>query len=249
MSDAEIAKPFSYESLPDHLRAPFARAVPVAAALHKAGHSHYIFMRMADHQAALRQFSMALIQDDEPYARKLAAYGLGYLEDAAAVDFDRVYDAEIKRERTGDSMQVFNAQSTVEDLVFSAVRLVKDNRNPETGVIFLQRIVVEAITGVHYWNSSQYAMASLMNTDAGRFESLFRGWSAWVDGTPPGHASNPDFSTERGWRDAIRGGKTGQIIDLLTQQETEAVDVTLAPEERAAVDALLSALTHARQQP
>lgn len=240
--DEVIVARFSYDAVPEHLRAPFARVVPVAALLHKAGYSHYVFSRLVDYPAELRVFAQALTVDEDPYARKLAAYSLGYRMDAVLDDFLLVYEAELERERTGDFMEQFNAQSTVEDLVFSAVRLVRDGRRPEAGLSFLERVVSDTVSEEHYWNSSNYAMASLLHTDAEQYGPLFEAWSEFVDGSQDDAPIEHSFMIERGWRDAMREGITGQIYEMFDREESMAADAVLQPADQLAVEDLLNAL-------
>lgn len=239
---AVIDQRFSYHSVPDHLRVPFARVIPVAAALHQAGYSHYLFSRLTGYPAELAIFADALIGDEDPYARKLAAYSLGYRTDAELGDFLAIYDRELERERTGDFMQEFHAQSTIEDLVFAAVRLIRDGRQPDTGHAFLTRIVTDMVSDAHYWNSSQYAVASLLHADTGRYGPLFENWSNHIDGQQGDAPLEHSFPIERGWRDAIREGNTGQIYEMFDREETMAEAPDLEPSGEQAIENLLNAL-------
>ena len=79
-----------FEDLPDGLRDAIAEAVPLLAALHKDGISHLAFSELAKHQPGLRLLGEALMTSVDPYAHKLAAYSLGYLDDVRTDDFDRI---------------------------------------------------------------------------------------------------------------------------------------------------------------
>lgn len=231
--------------LPEPLRKPFARALPVLTMLHKNGVAHGAFSELARHPTALRRFSEALITLENEYARKLAGYSLGYLDGVGPEEFDGMLKLEVARAKLGGSAEEQNAQSTVEDLVFSAVRLIKDGRGPEVGLAFLERIVTDLVEERRYWNSSSYAMASLMNADAERYRVLFGKWSRRIDGPPPEHESKPNFETEREWRDFIKDGTTNQILEMLTWEEEEAAKMKLRPDGRQILDDLLQALEKA----
>ncbi len=228
--------------LPEPLEKPFARALPVLTMLHKNGVAHGAFAELARHQTALRRFGEALITLEDEYARKLAGYSLGYLEGVGLEEFDGMLKLEISRAKLGGTIEELNAQSTVEDLVFSAVRLIKDGRGAEVGLAFLERIVTDVVEERRYWNTSSYAMASLINTDGARYEILFQKWSRRIDGPPPEHESKPNFETEREWRDFIKDGTTDQIFQMLTWEEEEAARMKLRPDGRRVLDDLLQAL-------
>lgn len=228
--------------LPEPLQKPFARALPVLTMLHKNGVAHGAFIELAQHPTALRRFSEALITSENEYARKLAGYSLGYLDGVGLEEFDGMLKLEISRAKLNGPVEELNAQSTVEDLVFSAVRLVKDGRNPEVGLAFLERIVTDVVEERRYWNSSSYAMASLMNADDERYRPLFKKWSRQIDGPPPEHVSRPDFETEREWRDFIKEGTTDQIFEMLVWEEQEAAKMKLRSDGRQVLDDLLQAL-------
>jgi len=228
--------------LPEALQNPFARALPVLTMLHKNGVAHAAFSELAQHPIALRRFSEALITSENEIARKLAGYSLGYLDGVGPEEFDGMLKLEISRAKLGGPTEEQNAQSTVEDLVFSAVRLIKDGRGPEAGLAFLERIVTDVVEERRYWNSSSYAMASLMNADNERYQDLFQKWSRRIEGPPPEHESNPNFETEREWRDFIKDGTTNQIFEMLTWEEEEAAKMKLRPDGRQVLDDLIQAL-------
>ncbi len=228
--------------LPEPLRQPFARALPVLTMLHKNGVAHGAFAELARHPTALRRFGEALITSEDEYARKLAGYSLGYLEGVGLEEFDGMMKLEIARAKLGGATEELNAQSTVEDLVLSAVRLVKDGRGPEVGLGFLERIVTDLIEERRYWNTTSYAMASLINADAERYGDLLQKWSRRIDAPPPDHESKPNFETEREWRDFIKQGTTDQIFEMLAWEEEEAAKTKLRPDGRRVLDDLLQAL-------
>jgi hypothetical protein len=231
--------------LPEPLQEPFARALPVLTMLHRNGVAHGAFAELARHQTALRRFSEALITVETDYARKLAGYSLGYLDDVGPEEFEGMLNLEVSRAKLNGFSEELNAQSTVEDLVFSAVRLIKDGRRPEVGLGFLERIVTDLVEERRYWNTSNYAMASLMNADPERYGDLFQKWSRRIDGPPPEHDSKPSFEPEREWRDFIKEGTTDQIFEMLTWEEEEAARMKLRADGRQVLDDLLQALEKA----
>ena len=228
--------------LPEPLQKPFARALPVLTMLHKNGVAHAAFSELARHPIALRRFSEALITSENENARKLAGYSLGYLEGVGQEEFDGMLKLEISRAKLGGPAEEQNAQSTVEDLVFSAVRLIKDGRNPEAGLAFLERIVSDVVEERRYWNSSSYAMASLMNADLERYRDLFQKWTRRIEASSADQEDQPSFETECEWRDFIKEGTTNQIFEMLTWEEEEAAKMKLRPDGRQVLDDLLRAL-------
>lgn len=212
------------------------------ARLHKEGISHLAFQQLAAYPRKLRWISTILLSSKDPYARKLAAYAIGYLPDASLEDFERVLKNERKLAGAGGFIEGLNEQSTVEDLVFSAVRLIKENRQTAVGYRFLERIVIDVTEGCHYWNTSNYAIATLMHYDEARFRPLFQDWSDRVNKELSKSEPEHSFETEREWRDAIAAGTRDQIVKLLMRGDESAMKPRADPDDIKRIDALLAAL-------
>ncbi len=208
-----------FQGLPGDLGDALSEAFPLLVDLHHDGESGQAFFILAEHQTALRQISKSLSGSPEPYARKLGAYALGFLEDVNSNDFDYVLQSELARERQDEAVESFNAQSTVEDLLFSAVRVISQGRNREAGVVFLERIVTDVVEDRHYWNTSHEAISALMSVDRERFLPLFRKWAQRVETQPPEHPSNPSFRYERKRAQSIRDGDMRSLFDFIDGQE------------------------------
>lgn len=229
----DVDRRFIFSDIPEQLQLP----VGLLSQLHKSGLAHFGFARIQGYQTELRNLGSVLIQSSGDYARKLAACSVGYLDDAAPEDFEGIVQTELERAETGEFIESLFAQSTVEDLVFSAVRLIKDDRQSDVGRQFLVRIVEDVAEDRQYWNMSNYAIASLMHVDKDTYGPLYQKWAdKWVEECPPGD--------ERQWIGGIAAGQTGQIFDMLSDEEERAAELQLDADALRALDGLVTVTRH-----
>lgn len=229
----DVDRRLIFSDIPEYPQMP----VGLLSKLHKSGFAHFGFARIRGYQPELRDLGTVLIRSTGDYARKLAAYAVGYLEDAKLDDFETVVQTELERAESGQFIESLFAQSTVEDLVFSVVRLIKDERQSDVGRQFLVRIVEDVAEDRQYWNMSNYAIASLMHVDKGTYGPLFQKWAdKWTEVDPPGD--------ERRWSGGITDGLTGQIFDMLSREEERAAELQLNAEELRTLDGLVTVTRH-----
>jgi hypothetical protein len=142
------------------------------------------------------------------------------------------------------SSERLECQSVVEDIVFSAARWCRYNRNKENAINVLRNFVQDLING-QFWKTSSYAMVYLCIFAPANSKDLRLKFSEYSKGTPPTHPSKPDLNQERNFSQKLLNDDK-KTLEAFVRSISNPGDVTEKPalnlEQKRIVSQLLSAL-------
>ena len=103
--------------------------------------------------------------------------------------------------------------------------------------------VVERTIGGEYWNSSSYAMTTLIRHDAAKYDDLLKKFSRYAEGPAPDHPSRPTLEQERQFSENLiqRNPNTLRAIENLLNAQDEALSAELDAESMQSISELLAA--------
>jgi len=215
---------------------------PWVASLMKEGIEGAILAPLANEPAAAMTIVGRVRSSDDCYARKIAARLAGYLGPGAPPEIlDELLEAERARHlapRT--SMETFDTQSVVEDVVFAANRWCRHPQRKPAGLAVLRKVVERTLSG-EYWNTSSYAMTGLVRHAPDEATDLLARFCSFAEGAPPDHPSRPSLSQEKSFAQALKAGKCDAIEKSLDAADVTAAAVTWDEEAEAALAQFMSA--------
>ena len=205
-----------------------------------------IFNQIGRYSRAATSFCRFSAQSPNYLERKVAASLAGYISNPDADLLTDLLNLETERDHSipQDDSQRLDCQSVVEDIVFSAARWYKCNRNKDQALDVLRRVAQDSIDG-QYWNTSSYAMIYLCLYAPEESEGLLKRFDRYSKGAPPKHPSRPHFRQEQDCAQKLLNGDK-KILDaysrFISNPQNENGRPELSLEERQIVNRLLSAL-------
>ena len=180
---------------------------------------------------------------DDYNHRKVGASLVGFLRGGHDLLRD-LYLQEKKRDAdTDDLMARLYSQSVVEDIVFAAARLARDEDARPASLDFLDTFVREVLAGC-YWNTATYAMTTLMYHDTQEYSALLTDYLSYLDTAKVDHPSNPDLSREKAAALSLSTGDKNALNMIeghLAQKDAACTAANLQDQDQATIDALIAA--------
>jgi hypothetical protein len=134
-----------------------------------------------------------------------------------------------------------HTQSVVDDIVFSAAFWARNPNTREAGFDLLRSVVEKTIDG-EYWNTSSYAMTTLLHHQAVGSSELLKRFHDFAMKAKVDHPSNPSLTQEKEFAQSLvaKNAKTLGVIESLLDQKVEAAaGKGLDENSRAAIDELV----------
>lgn len=212
----------------------------------KDGIEAQIFSQIGMHSKVAESFCRFSAQSPKYLERKVAASLAGYISYPDADLLSDMLKLETGRDRSlhKDDLKRLDCQSVVEDIVFSAARWHKYNRNKDQALDVLRTVVQDSMDG-QYWNTSSYAMAYLCLFIPKESKGLLKRFDRYSNGTPPKHPSKPNFTQERNYSQKLLNGDKN-TLDSFSKFILNPKNVNEHPElsleQKQIVNQLLSAL-------
>jgi hypothetical protein len=175
--------------------------------------------------------------------RKIAACLAGWIKQPPPDLVQDLFQQEAERDRqlpTKD-LRRLDTQSVVEDIVFSAAFWARNPNTRQAGFDLL-RSVVERTIGGEYWNTSSYAITTLLHHQAPGASELLTRFHDFAMNAKVDHPSNPSLTQEREFAQNLmaKNPKTLGVIESLLDQKMEAAaGEGLDENSRAAIDELV----------
>jgi hypothetical protein len=214
-----------------------------AYTLQKDGSEALVLSPLGKFPASAAMLSEKAFESDNFRHRKIAASLLGWIEAPLPDVISEFLDREAKRDSSlpPEGPARLECQSVVEDLVFSAARWARSDETLPTALAFLTDVVKRTIGG-EYWNSSSYAMTTLMHHDPTEYDDLLVRFSRYTQGPAPIHPSRPTLEQERQFAENLiqRNPNTLRAIDTLLNEKDDALAADLDAESKQSISELLS---------
>ncbi len=214
-----------------------------AYSLQKHGYQALILSPLGKFSRAASVLSELAIDSDDYVHRKTAAAMLGWIEEPRPQSLSEFFVKETARDRSlaPQSPERLSGQSVVEDLVFSAARWARSDDLRPQALEFLTTIVETTIDG-DYWNTSSYAMTTLVLRHPDGVDDLLEKFSEFANGPEPDHPSRPTLQQERQFAEQLllRNPDTLQAIENVLNAQDEALDLKLDPESERSIAELLA---------
>ena len=215
-----------------------------AYSLQKDGYEALILSPLGKFSRAASVLSELAIESDDYMHRKTAAALLGWIEEPRPQSLSGFFAKEAARDRSlaPDSPERLDCQSVVEDLVFSATRWARSDELRRQALEFLTEVVEATVDG-EYWNTSSYAMATLVLRNPDGVDELLRKFSEFANGPEPDHPGRPTLQQERQFAEQLlqRNANTLQAIENVLNTKDEALSAELDPESERSITELLAA--------
>ena len=215
-----------------------------AYSLQKDGYEGLVLSPLGKFPVSAAMLSEKAFESADFMHRKIAASMLGWIEAPPPGVISEYMEREAERDRglpPEDSVRL-ECQSVVEDLVFSAARWARSDVTLPTALAFLADVVKRTIGG-EYWNSSSYAMTTLVQRDPAKYDELLKRFSQFADGPAPIHPSNPTLEQERQFAENLiqRNPNTLQAIDNVLSARDDAISAELDVDSKQSISELLAA--------
>ena len=166
--------------------------------LTKDGYEGVVLQPLGQFPAAATTVVRAAAQSDNYMHRKTAASLAGWICKPETSLLDDLFCAEVTRDTNPktDDLRRLDTQSVVEDIIFAATRWAREQSLQQSAFALLTSIVQRTIDG-EYWNTSSYAMTTLVRHSADGAADLLARFQSFANGTPPQHPSRPSLTQER----------------------------------------------------
>lgn len=137
------------------------------------------------------------------------------------------------------SFSRMDTQSVVEELVFSAVRWARNEKLRPAALKFLADFVERTVNG-EYWNTSSYAMTTLVRHSAPGASDLLARFQAYAQGSAPTHPSRPSLTQEKSFAENLlkKNPATLGAIEAVLDQRDQALSAGLDENSRSLIDQL-----------
>jgi hypothetical protein len=193
---------------------------------------------------ASMELSRHLFKSSNYLERKVGAQLVGYIVEPDKTLLNELFDVERARNASfaRGSHERLCCQSVVEDIVFSAIRLCRNDELKGAAFAFLARLTEMTITS-EYWNTASYAITTLRFYNVADSEKLLKRFKTFC--TPPlmglfatqSYPNQPDFKNleqERSFADGLlkRSPETLRSLESLLDDKDSAVSQANMSEER-----------------
>jgi len=176
--------------------------------------------------------------------RKIAASLAGWIKQPPLNLLRDLFQQEAERDRLLPKKDFgrLETQSVVENIVFSAAFWARSASTREAGLDLL-RTVVEKTIGGEYWNTSSYAITTLLRHQAPGSKELLKRFHDFATGAKVDHPSNPSLTQETEFAENLvaKNPITIGLIESLLDEKEKAAGKSLDENSRAAIDELVQA--------
>ena len=176
--------------------------------------------------------------------RKIGAMLAGWTRDAEPSLLDELFRGEADRDAglSPTDPRRLESQSVVEDIVFAATRWARDPKLSGVALALLARIVERTIGG-EYWNTSSYAMTTLMRHSASGADELLARFQSFALGAAPSHAGRPSLVQERTFAQQLVAGnpKTLALFENMLDDQERTLETKLDENSQSAINDLCDA--------
>jgi hypothetical protein len=212
----------------------------------KEGIEAPIFNKIGVHSEFAESFSRYSSHSQNYLDRKLAASLAGYISNPNQNLLSDILKLETDRDKSlpANDFERLDCQSVVEDIVFSAARWCKYNRNKQQALDVLRKVIQDSIDG-QYWNTSSYAMVYLCMYAPMESKVLLTNFDKYSKGEIPKHPSNPSLVQERNHAQRLLNNDRNLFESydrFLKNPEGVEEKPELTPEQNRIVNKLLSTI-------
>lgn len=209
--------------------------------LAKDGYEGVVLQPLGGFPKAATAIARAAAQSDNYMHRKIAASLAGWIREPEISLLDDLFCWEVARDANlkSDDTRRLDTQSVVEDIVFAATRWARQESLQDAAFALLTQIVQSTIDG-EYWNTSSYAMTTLVRHSADGAADLLARFQSFANGPPPEHPSRPSLTQEREFADNLVAGnsQTFAAIEAVLDGKDQALETDLDENSRAAINDL-----------
>lgn len=230
----------------DLLAAWFRVADWCAYNLAKDGYQAIVLKPLGERSRASTLISQHAAQSDDYMHRKTAASLASWICEPHPTLLAELFQLEEQRDASlaPDDTRRLDTQSVVEDIVFAATRWARNETLRMPACQLLDAIVRKTING-QYWNTSSYAMVTLLRYSADGATELLAEFAAFAAGPPPVHPSRPSLTQEQSFAENLVNGnpKTLAAIEGVLDEQDQTVNTELDSDSQAVVNDLLAVAT------
>jgi len=210
--------------------------------LQKDGYEPIVLAPLGEFSASATRLSQLAFESGDFMHRKTAASLLGWTKAPQLHLISEFLEKEVERDKSlaPEALERLECQSVVERLVFSAARWARSEEARLPALAFLADVVSRTIGG-EYWNSSSYAMTTLVLYDSGASQELLVSFSKYANGPSPSHPSKPTLEQERQFVDnlAERNPNTLNAIENLLREGDDALSAELDSQSKRSITEFL----------
>jgi hypothetical protein len=212
--------------------------------LSKSGEEGIVLKPLGQYPKAATFIARAASKSSVWRHRKIAACLAGWIKKPPQDDLLRdllQQEAERDRQLPKKDFGRLDTQSVVEDIVFSAAFWARNPDTREAGFDLL-RSVVERTIGGEYWNTSSYAITTLLHHQASGSSELLKRFHDFAVNARVDHPSKPSLTQEKEFAQNLmaKNPKTLNVIESLLDQKVEsAAGEGLDENGRATIEGLV----------
>ena len=175
--------------------------------LAKDGYEGVVLQPLGQFTTAATTLARAAAQSANYMHRKIAASLAGWICEPDTSLLDELFCTEVARDTNlkTEDVRRLDTQSVVEDIVFAATRWARQQSLQHSAFELLTTIVERTIEG-EYWNTSSYAMTTLVHHSAKGSADLLARFQSFANGTPPQHPCSPSLTQERTFAENLLAG-------------------------------------------
>lgn len=193
--------------------------------LSKDGDEGVVLKPLGQYSKAATFIARAASKSSVAQHRKIAACLAGWIEQPPMNLLRDLFQQEVERDRRLPKQDFgrFDTQSVVEDIVSSAALWLRNSTTRDAGIDLLRSVVEKTISG-EYWNSSSYAITTLLNHQAPGSDELLKQFFEYAMTAEVDHPSNPSLTQEKEFAQCLmdKNPKTLNVIESLLDQKVEA---------------------------
>lgn len=211
--------------------------------LSKEGAEGLVLKPLGEHSKAATFIVRSGSQSSNYRHRKLVASLAGWIQRPPLDLLAQLFQQEAERDQRlpkGDWGRL-DAQSVVEDIVFSAAWWARSERTRASAFELLRNVVERTIAG-EYWNTASYAITTLCRHHAAGHTALLNRFHHFANHAQVEHPSRPDFAQEKEFAENLvaKNPSTLDAIESSLNQKEEAATSAMQDENsRTAIEELV----------